>query len=233
MNIIDTELNERLAQWVRKRVSADLSLIKGRASFWRSAGLGFVTLGLGVAIGISSYGYSLVMRNTESMSMLAKTFSTALANAQLQATAEGTVQIEPNEIKLAPGQTVTLDRNARIGLDPEAKVLAEGNIRVQSPTPTPVSQRSPSHASITNFTVFKSVPFEQGTVLTGWKFASSSEKTPASEYCYYTIDGSTPDIEVIVQLGRNGELDTATKAPKNFDIAKAFDKCVWFGGMSQ
>jgi hypothetical protein len=43
----------------------------------------------------------------------------------MRASAEGTVQVEPREVALAKGQTIALDSNSRLLLDPESKIRAE------------------------------------------------------------------------------------------------------------
>jgi hypothetical protein len=81
---------------------------------------------------------------------------------------------------------------------------------------------------VTNFTVFKSVPFEKGMVMTGWKFLTSAQTTPTDQYCYYTVGLNTPGFNVRVDIGTDGELVTPQSLPPGFDINAAFAKCVWF-----
>ena len=38
---------------------------------------------------------------------------------------------------------------------------------------------------MTNYTVFKTVKYGKGKVVTGWKFTSNEEVSPRHEYCYY------------------------------------------------
>jgi len=233
MNIFPTELNQRLAGWVRNRTAADDSIINGRARFWKLLGIGCIAFGIGGAIGIALYGYSYVTRNSENIKSLSAAFSKALGEARLKATAEGVVQLEPREISLAKGQTVSLDNNSRVLLDPAAKVLVDGDIRVQAPptisVPQNVAQRSTSSVpEITNFTVFKRIAFEKGTVVTGWTFLTSSQKLPNEEYCYYTENAETPGVQVDLILGSNRQPELLKTAPKNFDVAAAFNRCVWY-----
>jgi hypothetical protein len=233
MNLIPTELNQRLASAVRYSVSADRFYISGKAGFWRLVGLGLVTFAIGVAVGLGFYGYSYITRNSDALNVLSSTFSKALAEVQLRAVAEGTVQLEPNEILLAKDQTVSLDPNARVLLDPAAKVRADGELQVQAPSISPLdvapSRRANTTATITDFTVFKKVDFENGEVWTGWKFLTSAQKLPTNQYCYYTekIEGS--QFEPVVYIGQDGVLDPPKQQPKGFDINAAFKKCVWFG----
>src|SRR5438128_539932 len=135
MDIISTELNRRLSGWVRSRVAADQSLISGRVGFWRFVGAGLVAFGIGSAVGIGFYGYSFVTSNRDNINVLSATFASALAGAQLRGATEGTVRLEPNEIYLASGQTTSLDKSSSVQLEPGAKVLADGNVRIYAPAP--------------------------------------------------------------------------------------------------
>src|SRR5262249_46141859 len=80
-----------------------------------------------------------------------------------------------------------LDPTSRVLLDPTAKVRADGEIQVQSPSISPLEgTRRVTTPLITNFTVFKRVEFDRGQVWTGWKFLTSAQKFPTYQYCYYT-----------------------------------------------
>lgn len=232
MQIVPSELNQRLADAIQNNVAADQFLIQGRTKFYRLIGLGLVSLGIGAAIGIGLFGYSYVRRNSTSMEALTSAFTKALTDVRLQGTAEGTVKIEPSEITLAKDQTVFLDPTSRLRLDPSAKVLADGELRVHAPTISThqtVSSRTQSPSlKITNFTIFKNVPFEKGKVMTGWEFLTSAQKTPTSQYCYYTEGAEESGLDVVVYLARNQILDAPKTVPKDFDVKAAFGRCVWF-----
>src|SRR6266545_6798124 len=231
MNILPIELNRRLSECVRSRVASENSVIAGRIHFWRFVGLGLAAFGIGAAVGISFYGYAFVTKNTDNMNSLASALSKALSEIQLHAIAEGTVQIEPREIALAKGQTIALAQNSRVLLEPGAKVVADGQIRVERivyAAPSSNARRTPAATpAIIDFTVFKSVPFDKGTVMTGWKFETSTQKFPVEQYCYYTEDAQVPGVSVSLDIGRNEELQSPRTLPKNFDLAAAFNRCVW------
>jgi hypothetical protein len=232
MNLVPTELNQRLASAVRYSVSADRFYINGKAGFWRLVGLGLVMLAIGVGVGIGFYGYSYITRNADAADVFASTFAKALAGVQLRAAAEGTVQLQPNELSLAKDQTIALDPSSRVLLDPTAKVRADGEIKIQIPSISPPEGMTPRRANttpmITNFTVFKTVDFEKGQVWTGWNFLTSAQKFPAHQYCYYTEKLEASQFEPVVYIGRNEALDPPKQLPKGFDIDAAFKKCVWF-----
>ncbi len=232
MNLIPTELNQRLANAVRNSVAADRFYITGKAGFWRLVGLGLVAFATGAAVGIGFYGYSYVTRNSDGPAILASTLSKALAEVHLRATAEGTVQLQPSELSLAKGQTISLDPSSRVLLDPTAKVRADGEIQVLGPSISTLEGMKPRQTTniptITNFTVFKIMQFEKGQVFTGWKFLTSAQKSPTRQYCYYTQSLEDAEFEPVVYIGVNEMLDPPKQLPKGFDIDAAFKKCVWF-----
>lgn len=231
MNIHPSKLNELLSSALRNRVASEMSYISGVAGFWRAVGIGFVGLGLGVAIGIAFYGYSFVTRNSNNAAALSQAFARALSDVQLSGVAEGVVKLEPNEISLAKGQEVSLDSGSRLLLDPLAKVLVEGEIKVQTPTvsvPQNIPRAASRNPAIANFTIFKSVPYEKGTILTGWKFLTSAQAAPTSQYCYYHERGDDPDIALQVEVGNDEIIATPKSGSKSIDLTAAFNRCVWF-----
>jgi hypothetical protein len=236
VNVVPTELNQRLSEIVRNSVAADRFYIAGKMRFWRLIGIGVLGFGLGGAFGLGCYGYSFVAGELDHQRILSSALSKALSDTQLQATATGTVQLQGNEIVLAKNQTVALDSRSRVLLDPASKVFVEGEMRVQAPSisaPQIETTRStPRVSTITNFTVFKTVPFEKGSVMTGWMFLTSTQKSPTHQYCYYTESSDTPGLNVILDLGDDQKLEKPTKIPSGFDISAAYNRCVWFRGDS-
>jgi hypothetical protein len=234
VNLIPTTLNRRLSEIVQNRIAADRFYISGKTRFWRLIGLGLIGLGVGASVGIGFYGYSYVSGKLESQDLLSSTFVKALSEVHLRATAQGTVALEPHEIVLASGQTISLDSNSRLLIDPSAKVRADGEIKIEGPTisvPQSVTTRSePPIPTIVNFTVFKSVPFDNGTVQTGWIFLTSAQRAPTQQYCYYTEASDTPGRNVMLDIGTDGKLEAPKTIPNSFDLAAAFKSCVWFQG---
>ena len=230
MNIASTDFNERLSQLIHNSITANKSYIAAKVAFWRLVGFGILVFGIGTAIGVGFYGYSYVNGNSDTLALFSSTFSKALSEVQLQASAEGIVQVEPRELLLAKGQTILLDRNSRLHLDPEAQIQVGGEIQVQTPsisvpqsTPTRVPSKIPM---ITNFTVFKKVPFENGSVMTGWVFLTSAQKAPTSQYCYYTE--SADNSGLVLDIAEDQRIEKPKIMPKGFDMLAAFNRCVWF-----
>jgi len=213
-------------------MSAELSVISGRSAFWKAVGIGILGFGIGTAIGIGFYGYSFVARSSGQMEMFSSAFQKALSAVELHGIADGKIEVTSPELTLAKGATVAFDSSSYLLLDPTAKVLADGEIRVQAPaisfprTPTP---KNPAQTkTIANFTVFKSVPFDQGDVLTGWIFLTSAQESPTQQYCYYNERADNSDLAIRIDLATDGVPETNKAAPKAFDAVAALAKCVWF-----
>jgi hypothetical protein len=139
---------------------------------------------------------------------------------------------QPRELSLAKGQTITFDENSRLQLDPSAKILVEGEVKIQTPTisvPLTASPRAKSPTpTITNFTVFKSVPFEKGSIQTGWVFLTSAQKSPTSQYCYFTESAENSDVSLRIEVGTNEQMEPPKKLTAAFNQSAAFARCVWF-----
>jgi hypothetical protein len=229
---IPTPLNRSLAEALSNRMSAEMSVISGRAAFWKAIGIGALGFGIGTAIGIGFYGYSFVTRTSGQMAILSSAFQKTLSTVELHGTAEGKVELTSPELTLAKGATVSFDSSSRLSLDPAAKVVADGEIRIQAPaisvprTPTPKS--ATQIKTIANFTVFKSVSFEQGNVVTGWTFLTSAQESPTQQYCYYNEKEENSDLAIRIDLATDGIPEAPKTVPKAFDIAMASAKCVWF-----
>jgi hypothetical protein len=230
--ISPTEFNRKLSELVRDRRRADHFYIAGRTTFWRLLGLGLLACGLGIAVGLALNGYSYIRGSGSNLHLLSTALSKALSEVHLQASATGTVQLEPSTIALAKDQIVTLDPLSRLRLDPAASIRADGEITVQAPSisvPSSAvsvpSSRSPPRL-ISNFTVFKKVPYDNGHIVTGWIFLTSVQKAPSNQYCYYTrsIDSFNVDLDIATDQ----KLATPKKVPEGFDVLAAFNRCVWF-----
>jgi hypothetical protein len=163
---------------------------------------------------------------------LAAAFSKGLSDVQLKGNVVGTVDIQPHELRLANNQTIAFDESSHMRLDPSAKIFVEGEVKVQTPTvsvPQTVTPRTRTATpTITNFTIFKTVPFEKGSVQTGWMFLTSAQKSPTTQYCYYTESGENPDVSLRVEVGKDGQIEDKKNIPGGFDGPAAFSKCVWF-----
>jgi len=204
MEIPNTPENRVLANAVNARIKAEARILNAKAAFWRLGGLALVCAMIGVGTGAALYGWTYSRGPAIEADQVARAVAAAL-------------------------QTVTLKTEGTVKLDPEARLAA-----APPPVPRPTEaqlgegQKPASQATVnTAFTVFKNVPHGAGQVVTGWNFASSDQKSPSHQYCYYSeqIDGGS---KLTVDLGENGRANPAARPHGEMSPITAFSNCVWF-----
>jgi hypothetical protein len=166
--------------------------------------------------------------------------------------ADNTLRLDGAKVSLEPGARVALDgSNTTVSLSPNARVGVEGSVGLREGSTVKVegniggqdaglqssldrlrqdiAGRSGSNARgvSTNFTVFQTVKYREGVVVTGWNYKDSSETTPSGQYCYYDVpmDGGA---NVRLDLAQNGQMVPLRRAPRGFDQADATSNCVWY-----
>jgi hypothetical protein len=207
-----TNKNSGLASAVNYRIRADGSMIAAKSILWRLAGVGALCLMAGCGIGAALFGYSYVTDSRTSAEKMAAAFAAALDHANL-----GSVRLDPN---------------ATVKIDPSAVVRVVGD--VPRPSERQLSGEASAAASnakvVTNYTIFKQVPYADGKVDTGWTFSSSNQDMPDSQYCHYvgkTADGVTWQVvQLAVKAGQF--LPASQNNNLNIDTALAFQQCIWF-----
>jgi hypothetical protein len=206
MELPNTTDNRVLASAVNARIKSDARLLNARAALYRFAGIGILCALTGVGIGAAFYGYSYANDPTFPTAKVANTVAEALSKVTLKT--EGTVKLDPDS------------------------TVSVGGGRSEVPTPTAAqlgagAMPDSKAAVLTNFTVFKNVPYGSGQVVTGWNFTSSEQKSPSHQYCYYSeqLDGTS---KVTIDLGENGRALPQAKARANVDPNIAYSNCVWF-----
>lgn len=216
---------------VEARIRSDARLDAARAAALKLAGAGLCLALLGAGIGAALYGFGQSQDRVLAADTIAQAISTALGQTALRT---------DGEVRLAAGQTVALAPGAQVALAPggSVKVDPASTVRVESP---PVSER-PAQAQlrpeakaaaqarvVTEFTVFKSVAFGSGSVVTGWTFANSEQPLPSAQYCYYAQ--ALPEGALVrIDIAANGTMLRNLKERPGVDLVAAFDRCVWFAG---
>ncbi len=159
-----------------------------------------------------------------------------------------TVALDPNAtvrvgepLKLDPAATVRLDSEPRSPGGQEG--AQQGSQPGNQPGNQPGAQARPTSAqlrqdakpgsgarAVTNYTIFKSVPLGQGSVVTGWSFSSSEQTAPTRQYCYYVQDaGADGGSQVKVDVAIDGQM-LPNLRPRGFEPAAAAASCTWFDG---
>lgn len=218
MLIAGTKANKALAGAVNARVSADASMIAAKAWLIRLGAVGLMALLVGAGVGLAFLGYAKSRDADGAAERLAATLTKALERSTLHA-------------ELDPASTVKLDPAAQVGLDPNAKVHLADPPGLPHPTREQLKSDAapPSKAQVrTNYTVFKSVRWGGGQVVTGYTFAPDVA-LPDHQYCYYA-DGIDKQSYTTIHIAAEGRYTPPPNPPSGLDPAKAAAECVWFDG---
>ena len=242
MEVAATPANRALAAAVSGRMGADAMHMKARAAFWRALGLG-ACIGLaGIGIGAACIGYSYIVDATSSSQRIADAIVAGLQRTTIRTagsvqldSAGSTVKLDATHVSL-DAEPLKLDPAATVRLDPAAEVRVVGPIG-DMPTPTKDQLREGDKPAgpqaeakvVTDFTVFKNVSVGTGRVVTGWTFASSDQKVPNDQYCYYTKD-SRSSVSTNTYLAMNGVLLADVVPIDGVDIPAVSKRCLWFDG---
>jgi hypothetical protein len=211
---------------------ADIQLGHAKTSLCRFGGAGLFAAMLGAGIGLACFGYSYVVDGRAQAQKMADAMVQALEKARLTTTGEVRLA-DGSSVALAPGGHVTLAPNSTVRVDPSSSVRITGSViaDARSPSIVPVIQTSPATETkvVTQYTIFKTVAFEKGSVVTGWRFDNSNQTTPANQYCYYD-EPANDKTHFRIDLGENGKMINNLKPRVSLDPTAAFGNCNWFRG---
>jgi hypothetical protein len=207
-----TPENVALAQHVNGRLRAEARISNARAFLFRAIGLG-VFMGLaGAGLGAAFYGYATMNEVGNASDKLAKALTQALETTTLKTSGE--VRLTDTTLKLEGGAPAPRGR-------PDVSSLTGNQGKTEAPASAAAAVR-------TSFTVFKTVPYLDGSIVTGWNFKGDEQK-PEKQYCYVTRpqtfgDGATSN-QTTVAI--DGEL-LPQPARSEINFAVIARSCVWF-----
>jgi hypothetical protein len=244
IGIDPTPENQALAAAVEARMRADSRIVSAKAMLLRLAGIGGLVALTGVGAAAAMLGYSFIKDERPSADKIADALVRALDRTTLKATGDfrladdakvrldnPTVSLDPNASLRVDGP-LRLDPQATVKLDPQAKVQVAGAGEAPRPTPQQLQQEAKTASGakpVTNYTIFKSVAFGQGSVVTGWSFTTSEQSAPARQYCYYVQDGAEANAQVKVDVALDGVMLPNLKT-RSFEPNAAAASCTWFDG---
>lgn len=214
MIIAGTRQNRALAGAVNRRVGAEASLVAAKAWGIRLGAVGLMGLLIGAGVGLAFLGYAKSRDASGAAERLAATLTRAIERSKLHA------ELDP--VRLDPGAQVRLDPNAQVKIAPP-----------DLPRPTRDQLKpdaaSPSKASVTtDYTVFKSVRWGAGQVVTGYTFKPEGTR-PDHQYCYFA-NGLDRQSYTAIHIALEGRYVAPPNPPQGFDAAKAAQECIWFDG---
>jgi hypothetical protein len=242
INIQPTPEHQALASAVNARMAADSRIVNAKAALLRLAGVGAVMALTGVGAAAAMFGYSFIKDERSSADKIADSLVRALDRTTLKTSGEvrmatdARVKLDSETLKLEPGATVRVDGplklepEATVKLDPKATVKVTGGGETARPTDRqlqPDAKPPSGGPAVTNFTIFKSVKFGQGSVVTGWKFSTNEQAAPSEQYCYFTESTGTGNEQRTVNLANNGVTLPAPRS-QSFDAGQAAMSCIWF-----
>ena len=227
---------ESFASIINGRLAAEARVSKGVAFGWMCGGWAITACLFGIGMAAALYGYSFVISSRPAAEQIASAIRDAFARAELKTDVTGKVSLAPgSELTLAPNQIVKLNEGAVVRLDPNSSVRVIGDLKVDVPQPskqqlqldaTSVGKELP----VTQYTVFKTVIFGGGYVVTGWNFELPDTAHPVYQRCYYeqNVDQGLAATQTIAVDGSPRPVSSLAKLPFDFDGALA--NCTWFSG---
>lgn len=224
MQIPATPLNRDFVATLNRRIARAGRAEAARSFLVRAAGWGLLLAGAGCALGAVTVALAMARAPHAGAEAIAAVLGRALTETPLKVT---------GDVRLGGAPTVALAPDAAVGLGPDARVTVTGKVEadpIPRPAPDVLAGSAGETAVVTNFTIFKSVPYKGGSVVTGWRFASSGERRPSAQYCYFTQDLGDTDTAVRFSLAFDGVPNPKAIARKGFDPAHARQSCIWFQG---
>ena len=224
------------AATINSRLGAEARVAKAKAFGWCCAGAGIALSLTAIGIAFGFWGYSSLVSLRPAADQIAKSLVQALQNTNLKTEISGMVALAPgSEISLAPKQIIAIQEDTIVKLDPNSSVRVIGDLKIEIPQPSQkqlqLDNTSKSNElPLTNYTVFRSVSYEKGMVVTGWKYDLSDTSRPQGQHCYYT-QGLEKGMAAKYALALNGKSQRPSPLAKlsfNFDGAVA--NCIWFSG---
>lgn len=216
-----------LTDSTQRSLIAERRMLKAKSGAFKYLCAGAAFAIAGASIGGGLWAHSRVLNKTAHVDEIAAAIVKALGVAKLNLEPTGAIEVG-GSIALADKQTVSLKGGQTVELAQTAPLKVSGSIQVDIGAPDPVRPGKPTRM-VENFTVFKSAPFADGAVVTGWNFQNSDQTSPSSQFCYFAKSGLSAETNEDVSLGHDGVPLPATENP-SLDETGAFQKCVWFHG---
>jgi len=231
MESLDTHA---LSAAINTRLRQEARIAAGRAGLWHGLGIAALIGGLGIGIAGALIGYSYLSDTRPAAQEIAEVLAKALNDAKFSATATGEVKVaEGSEVGLKSGATVKLDPSSRLKIDPNAVIRADATItqpRLTDQQLQPDAAPETGAHVTTNYTVFKTMAYGDGEVVTGWNYASSEALTPFEQFCQYAQPVKRGS-RLFVTLGKDARyIAPPPNEMRNFDPSQAYVNCQWFQG---
>ncbi len=243
-----TENNRSLAEAVNKRINADGVMLKAKASVWRLGGIGLMLMLIGFGIAAIMFGFSYINDDQALADRMATSFAKALE--QVKVAVSGNVEMTPGTVSMPEPGKVVMNEPGKVVMERGVVEMTKpGEVIMKQPGVVkgtvethqteqqfrPTEQQLnpggtlPNSKVVTNFTIFKFIPFGTGHIATGWDFSTSEQAVPTSQFCYYD-PAPTADASQLTYLVRSNGKYTALATGSNGPTMLA--QCQWFNGQA-
>jgi hypothetical protein len=218
------------------RVAHEGRIARAKAFGWTCGGLAIACSLVATGVALALWGYGHMQSVRPIAEDVAKALVNSIERSELKTAVSGTMKLAANsEVKLAKGQTVRLEEGAIVKLDPQSTVRVVGELKVDVPQPSrqqlQLDSTNGDELPFTNYTLFRSVNFGQGEVVTGWAFDLSDTTRPKIQYCYYS-QSLEKGLSAKYTIAINGTPQPPSKLSKvTFDYNVAVSNCIWFSGI--
>jgi hypothetical protein len=142
---------------------------------------------------------------------------------------------DPEHLKEALRHMPALQVQVKLDPDSTVKLADGGTVTLANPPVFPqaaLGNGGGSHdpAISTSVTVFKSVDYDRGYIVTGWRFANGAATKPDHEYCYYKVVKQDGSGQIIENIADDGKLNQPPPGVLPLEHGVRFAKCQWFRG---
>jgi hypothetical protein len=227
---------ESFAAVINSRLAAEARISKAMAFGWICGGWAIASWLIGIGVAAALYGYSFMISVKPAAEQIASALRDTFARAELKNYVTGKLSLTPgSELTLAPNQTVKLAEGAIVKLDPNSSVRVVGDLKVDVPQPSKQQLQLDATSGskelpVTQYTVFKTVVYGTGYVITSWNFELPDTARPYYQRCYYEqhLDQGLAATQTIAVDGSPRPVSALAKLP--FDFEGSLAGCAWFSG---
>jgi hypothetical protein len=183
---------EGFAAVINSRLAADARVARALGFGWLCAGCAIAACLMGLGAFAALVGYSKTISVAPAAERIASALREVFARTEIHTNITGQVSLAPGaELNLAPNQVVKLAEDTSVKLDPNSSVHVVGDLKVDVPQPSKQQLQLDATSGskelpFTQYTVFKSVAYGSGYVVTGWNFELSDPSHPFYQRCYYS-----------------------------------------------
>jgi hypothetical protein len=177
-----------LAAVINSRLAAEARIARAISFGWIGGGTAIALCLTGLGCAAALYGYSYMISVKPVAEGVATALVQAIEYAELKTSVTGTMSLAENsEVHLAAGQSVKLEDGAIVKLEPNSSVRVVGDLKIDIPQPSKGQLQLDTTSKndelpFTNYTVFTSVQYGTGEVVTGWNYDLSDTMRPKTQY---------------------------------------------------